>query len=65
MKNFLNVILTKQPIESSFSRLLKDPLRRKGHTLMTLCSKSGIEQKVITKKEKEPYKRVNKLKWGD
>lgn len=59
------VILSKEPHETSFSRLLKDPLRRKGHTLITLCSKDGIEQKTITKKDKEDYKKINKLKWGD
>lgn len=64
-EKFSYVILSKQPQESSFSRLLKDPLRRKGHTLITLCSKSGIEQKIITKNGKEPYKMINKLKWGD
>jgi ribosomal protein RSM22 (predicted rRNA methylase) len=64
-EKFSYVILSKQPSETAFSRLLKDPLRRKGHTLITLCSKSGIEQKTITKKNKELYKQVNKLKWGD
>lgn len=64
-EKFSYVILSKVPLETSFSRLLKDPLRRKGHTLMTLCSKSGIEQKTITKKDKDFYKMINKLKWGD
>ncbi len=64
-EKFSYVILSKQPLETSFSRLLKDPIRRKGHTLITLCSKNGIEQKTITKKDKEFYKKVNKLKWGD
>jgi ribosomal protein RSM22 (predicted rRNA methylase) len=59
------VILSKEPLETSFSRLLKDPLRRKGHTLITLCSKGGIENQTITKKDKEVYKKINKLKWGD
>ncbi len=59
------VILSKHPIETSFSRLLKDPLRRKGHTIMTLCSKNGIEERTVTKKNKEFYKQINKLKWGD
>ena len=59
------VILSKEPREANFSRLLKDPLRRKGHTIVTVCSKKGIEQKTVTKKDKEFYKRINKLKWGD
>ncbi len=59
------VILSKELLETDFSRLLKDPLRRKGHTLITLCTKNGIEQKTVTKKDKEYYKKINKLKWGD
>jgi len=64
-EKFSYVIVSKQPETPSFSRLLKDPLRRKGHTLITLCAKGGIEQKTVTKKDKELYKGINKLKWGD
>ncbi|MBS0648397.1 MAG: hypothetical protein JSS10_04125 [Verrucomicrobia bacterium] len=64
-EKFSYIIMSKQALPTPFSRLLKDPLRRKGHTLITLCSKNGIEQKTITKKDKEQYKRINKLNWGD
>ena len=64
-EKFSYVILSKQPIETSFARLLKDPLKRKGHTVITLCTKTGIERKTITKKDKELFKKINKLKWGD
>ncbi len=64
-EKFSYVILSKEPLDTDFSRLLKDPLRRKGHTLITLCTKQGIEQKTVTKKDKEFYKKINKLKWGD
>jgi ribosomal protein RSM22 (predicted rRNA methylase) len=64
-EKFSYAIMSKQAEAPAFSRLLKDPLRRKGHTLMTLCAKDGIEQKTITKKDKELYKSINKLKWGD
>ncbi len=64
-EKFSYIILSKQAEAPAFSRLLKDPLRRKGHTLITLCAKDGIEQKTITKKDKEIYKPINKLKWGD
>jgi ribosomal protein RSM22 (predicted rRNA methylase) len=64
-EKFSYVILSKQAVAPAFSRLLKDPFRRKGHTLITLCSKEGIEEKTITKKDKGNYKLINKLKWGD
>jgi len=59
------VILSKEPLKTEFSRLLKDPLRRKGHTVLTLCTPEGIKQTTVTKKDKEHYKKINKLKWGD
>lgn len=64
-EKFSYIIMSKGALHAPFSRLLKDPLRRKGHTLITLCSKSGIEQKTITKRDKEQYKTINKLNWGD
>ncbi len=64
-EKFSYIVLSKQAAAPPFSRLLKDPLRKKGHTLITLCAKEGIEQKTITKKDKEYYKQINKLKWGD
>lgn len=58
-------ILSKAPTKTDFSRLLKDPLRRKGHTVLTLCTPDGIQQRTMTKKDKGDYKKINKLKWGD
>jgi ribosomal protein RSM22 (predicted rRNA methylase) len=64
-EKFSYVILSKQAVPAPFSRLLKDPLKRKGHTLITLCTENGIEQKTITKKDKELFKSTKKLSWGD
>jgi ribosomal protein RSM22 (predicted rRNA methylase) len=57
-------ILVKQTVDINFERLLKDPLRRKGHTILTLCTKDGISEKTISKSQ-DNYKSINKLKWGD
>jgi ribosomal protein RSM22 (predicted rRNA methylase) len=64
-EKFSYVIVGKQKLQGACSRLVKDPVRRKGHTLLTLCTEQGIEKHVVTKKDKEMYKRVNKLRWGD
>lgn len=64
-EKFSYVILSKQEAALPLRRLLKDPARRKGHTIVTLCTSHGIERAVFTKKNKEEYKAVNKLSWGD
>lgn len=64
-EKFSYVILSKADLQRGVSRLVKDPVRKKGHTVLTMCEVEGIAKRVVTKSEKEIYKRVNKLKWGD
>ncbi|MGH2611825.1 MAG: small ribosomal subunit Rsm22 family protein [Rhabdochlamydiaceae bacterium] len=63
-EKFSYTILSKKSVRPPFGRMVKDSLRRKGHTILTLCTENGIELKTISKKQKE-YKSNNKLKWGD
>ena len=46
-------------------RLVKKPRLRKGHVIMSLCTASGLVEKVVSKSDKELYKRVKKKSWGD
>lgn len=64
-EKFSYVILSKGAVPALGSRLLKDPLKRKGHMLLTLCTEQGIKETIVTKKNKESYKKVKKMKWGD
>ncbi|MGR3973856.1 MAG: small ribosomal subunit Rsm22 family protein [Candidatus Rhabdochlamydia sp.] len=59
------LIVSKTPCYPCSHRLLKDPLKRKGHLQLLLCTEEGIETQVITKSEKALFKRAGKLKWGD
>ncbi len=63
-EKFSYTILSKERANPLFGRMVKDSLRRKGHTILTLCTEKGIELKTVSKKDKE-YKNTNKLKWGD
>jgi ribosomal protein RSM22 (predicted rRNA methylase) len=64
-EKFSYVILSKADLQRGVSRLVKDPVRRKGHTVLTLCQTDGIAESVVTKSDKAIYKKVNKLQWGD
>lgn len=63
-EKFSYVILSKESVKSFYGRMVKDSLRRKGHTILTLCTEHGINLETVSKKQKE-YKQINKLKWGD
>lgn len=51
---------------SNGSIIIRRPILRKGKTILSVCSKNNtIEQKVITKKDGELYKKAKKLSVGD
>ena len=48
------------------ARVIQSPRKRSGHVLVDVCASSGvIEERCVTKKNKEAYVRVKRLKWGD
>jgi len=63
-EKFSYIILSKAEGGPIYGRMVKDLLRRKGHTLLTLCTDIGIEVKTVTKSN-DNYKSINKLNWGD
>lgn len=46
-------------------RIIGHPIKRSGHITLNLCSKEGIHNKTISKKQKGLYPLVRKMKWGD
>ncbi len=63
-EKFSYIILSKEKVKPFYGRMVKDSLRRKGHTLLMLCTNEGIETKTVSKKN-DNYKNINKLNWGD
>lgn len=45
-------------------RVLRHPLKRSGHTNVTLCTLEGVKQEVISKRNPELYKLARKWEWG-
>ncbi len=52
------LIASKEPHNPQGSRVLRHPIIRKGHSIVDLCTRSGLQQKTITGKERK------KLSWG-
>ncbi|MCB1115929.1 MAG: rRNA methyltransferase [Chlamydiia bacterium] len=57
-EKYCYLIASMAPHIHSGARVLRHPIKRKGHVLATLCTKNGLEKRVIKGKEK---KEVN---WG-
>lgn len=65
-EKFSYVIASKTPCILPQSRVLRHPLKRSGHVVLTLCTKDcGLKQETISKRNGEDYKIARKLEWGD
>jgi ribosomal protein RSM22 (predicted rRNA methylase) len=64
-EKFSYLIASRQPAEPAPARILRHPLKLKGHVKLSLCAPEGLRQQVVTAKIKEDYKNARKAAWGD
>lgn len=65
-EKFSYLIVTKEaPLEKRIPRIIRPPLRRKGHTILDLCTKTEIERRTLTASKDSLYKDHRQLEWGD
>ncbi len=63
-EKFSFVCLSRTPGAGVKGVVMRHPQIRKGHIYLTLCTPEGIENVVITRKDKEKFKEARKLSWG-
>jgi len=64
-EKFSYVIATKQKIQKPNARVLSYPIKNKNEITLKLCYDGKIIQKKIIKKDKQTFKKAQKLDWGD
>lgn len=64
-EKFSYMIFSKETYSLPEARVLRYPLKRSGHVVLTLCTKDGVQQETISKRTPERYKKARKLEWGD
>lgn len=64
-EKFSYVAFSKSPTMPAEARIVRHPQKKKGLVSLQLCGSEGLEEKVITQKEKEDYRRARKARWGD
>lgn len=64
-EKFSYIAISNKDIGTAQSRILRHPIIETGKITLKLCIHGNIEQKIITKKEKELFKQAKKKKCGD
>jgi ribosomal protein RSM22 (predicted rRNA methylase) len=47
------------------SRIVRAPIKRAGHIILDTCEESKLTRKIFTRSDKERYREIKKLSWGD
>jgi ribosomal protein RSM22 (predicted rRNA methylase) len=63
-EKFSYLIASKTPGIPFSARILRHPMKQSGHVRLTLCT-GKIEEKIVTKKDKESYRKARDAEWGD
>lgn len=65
-EKFAYLIVSKSPYPLPDARIVRHPQKRPGHVLLSLCTKEGkLEERIVSKKQKETYRIARKSSWGD
>ena len=64
-EKFSYLIATKEEFIAPGARILKRPLKGKGHVRLDLCTPDGIEKKTFSKSNSADYKELKNKDWGD
>lgn len=65
-EKFSYVAVSKEQMPLPESRVLSDPSRHSGHVSLKLCtSNEGLQQRTLSKKQGDLYKKARKAEWGD
>lgn len=64
-EKFSYVVFSRGAQKRCLSRIIRHPFRGSGFVKFKLCSIGGMEEKTITRKDKEQFRLAKKIKWGD
>ena len=64
-EKFSYIVISNEKYDLPESRILRHPIIEKGKITLKLCEKGNINEKIITKKDKENFKKAKKKNCGD
>jgi ribosomal protein RSM22 (predicted rRNA methylase) len=64
-EKFSYVALTRRPHdESTAGRVIRHPQVRSGHIYLDLCTPAGLERRIVTRRQRDAFRRARDLHWG-
>ena len=64
-EKFSYVVATRNDVTPAKERIVRHPRKHSGHVQLLLCTPRGLEERTITKSQKENYRKARKAEWGD
>ncbi len=64
-EKFSYVVAARDSFPTATGRIVRHPRKHSGHVQLTLCTSHGLENRTVTKSQKENYRKVRKAEWGD
>jgi len=58
------VVASKRPARAVAARVVRHPQHRPGHVRLMLCTAQGLKHLVVSRREREAYRRAKDLAWG-
>jgi ribosomal protein RSM22 (predicted rRNA methylase) len=59
------LVALRKPLPRTSARVIRKPLSRSGHVILDLCASDGLKRQTVSKRNKERYREVTKVVWGD
>jgi len=64
-EKFSYVVGSRQEFCAPAARIVRHPQKLSGHVKLLLCTAPGLENRTVTKSQKERYREARKAEWGD
>lgn len=64
-EKFSYLVASQRIASPGLARIVRHPFKNPGHLRLTLCAEGRIEARVVTRSQKEAYKRARRAAWGD
>jgi ribosomal protein RSM22 (predicted rRNA methylase) len=64
-EKFSYVAAAKNNVVQAAARVIRHPVQLKGHIKLELCTPEGLQEKTVTRSQRQAFKRARKVKWGD
>jgi ribosomal protein RSM22 (predicted rRNA methylase) len=64
-EKFSYFVAAKTPLNLPPARIVRHPMKHKGHVILTLCAPAGLQSQTVAKSQKIAYKSARNAQWGD